>query len=83
MNGKHKQSKMPNFDRTGPFGEGSKTGKQNGKCNSGNELTVLGRRMRQHSRGCSGKNKIDIEVMDFNPNEIVGIKKCGKKHHSN
>lgn len=31
---------MPGFDRTGPGGQGSRTGRQLGKCNSNNAQSV-------------------------------------------
>lgn len=30
---------MPGFDRTGPMGQGSQTGRRTGKCSSNNETT--------------------------------------------
>ncbi|MDA3930226.1 MAG: DUF5320 domain-containing protein [Prolixibacteraceae bacterium] len=29
---------MPGFDKTGPMGQGSQTGRKSGKCNPNNEL---------------------------------------------
>ena len=41
---------MPNKDRTGPEGKGSKTGRQMGKCND--TEPVVGRGLRSCGRGC-------------------------------
>jgi len=53
---------MPGFDRTGPEGKGSRTGRGLGKCNPGNQQSDeqmiyddtgrgLGRRLRNMARG--------------------------------
>lgn len=56
---------MPGFDRTGPMGQGSQTGRKMGKCNSKNETQAeelprgrglgrgLGKRMRLRNGGNS------------------------------
>lgn len=45
---------MPGFDRTGPMGEGSRTGRQSGKCNPENRRNNDGMAEEQPRRGFFG-----------------------------
>ena len=51
---------MPGLDRTGPEGQGSRTGRQRGKCNPDNELnpdaeTRMGRGMGRGAGRAAGR----------------------------
>lgn len=72
---------MPNFNGTGPHGEGSQTGKGLGRCSSNEGGINLERRMRQHQRGCKNKTLQKNDVIDFGTTEIVGMKRCRKRNH--
>lgn len=74
---------MPNFDKTGPNSAGSQTGKKLGKCSFNNDENSLERRMRQHGRSCKNNSLHRNEVIDFVNTEIVGMKKCKRKHRHN
>ena len=53
---------MPNFDRTGPQGRGSMTGRQLGRCNDNNNITDFvygrGRRGNGNGNGFGYRNRI-------------------------
>ncbi len=46
---------MPGFDRTGPEGQGSQTGRKMGKCNSNNRETTEQFDVNETSRGLGRK----------------------------
>lgn len=72
---------MPHFDHTGPFGEGSQTGKKLGFCSSNVKEGQLAYRFRQHSKGCKSKRNFNKPEFGFSQNEIVSVKRCRKGRH--
>lgn len=71
---------MPYLDQTGPEGKGPQTGKQLGDCKGSNSDSELGRRVRLHKKGCKGKSQDLSHFSGFRNIDIVGVKKCKKKH---
>jgi len=71
---------MPNFDKTGPAGEGPGTGRGLGQCQGGNKSTPQGFRMRKGAgfcgRGFLKNSEVSLEDEEkFLENRLEAVRK--------
>ena len=71
---------MPYLDHRSPEENGSQTGQLLGNFKSPNSDNELGRRVRLYKKGCKGKSQDLSHSTEFRNIDIVGVKKCKKKH---
>ncbi|KKP35954.1 hypothetical protein A2483_02595 [Candidatus Peregrinibacteria bacterium RIFOXYC2_FULL_33_13] len=65
---------MPNFDKTGPIGQGPKTGRQLGSCNENRTSNVNGRCMRMGRKNSQLTLEEEEKFLKNRLEEIRGLK---------